>query len=451
MKVKNIALLMLSPCYLAVTAANASNWENTIKENSFVADSELELSTRNMWKYLKTENRFDKDEGRYRKQVAQAWGQNFQADFKSGYFADVIGFDASYYGGVKLGASKDFASRAILYNDNGHAEGYNKIGQRFVKLKFDLDPVEVKGQAGWFTLKNTGIFTNSQRLSLNSYSGYYTNTAMGDWSLDLLYLDSKVMRRDSPNIDRMYFTDANGVRQNVDHVITGGINYNSKPLKVYYFYGQADDLFRQQGLETKYRLTSDVTLGAQIYGHEYGSDGKRTLADDSKGKRNFDKRAWHYAGTAEWNIPQSPWKLSTGLTHTTAHKANGVGQFARNPIGNTRGRFNSPAYSDIDYVRDGETMLALAAEYRISKELSVGARTNYSEFKYKGETLKQGQFGLFSYWKPTENLSVSLSGGMGWHHQQESDYTTPKLYEDGHSRRARSLSGSMTTTYRFKM
>ncbi|MBP6123229.1 MULTISPECIES: OprD family outer membrane porin [Providencia] len=450
MKVKNIVLLMLSPCYLAVAAATASNWENTIKENSFIADSELELSTRNMWKYLKTENRFDKEEQRYRKQVANAWGQNFQADFKSGYFADIIGFDASYYGGIKLGASKDFASRAILWNDDGHAKGYNKIGQRYAKVKFDLDPVLINGKAGWFTLKNTGIFSNSQRLSLNSYSGYYTNTAMGDWSLDLLYLDSKVMRRDSPNIDRMYFSDGNGVRQNVDHVITGGINYNSKPLKVFYFYGQADDLFRQQGLEAKYKLTSDVTLGTQIYGHEYGSDGKRTLADGAKGKRNFDKRAWHYAGTVEWRIPESPWTLSSGLTHTTAKKENGVGQFARNPIGNTRGRFNSPAYADIDYVRDGETMLAMAAEYKVSKELSVGARTNYSEFSYSGERLKQGQLGLFSYWKPTENLSVSLSGGIGWHHQQENDYTTPKLY-DGHSQRAHSLSGSMTTTYRFKM
>ncbi len=55
---------------------------------------------------LKNRNRFDKNENRYRKQVANAWGQNFQADFKSGYFADVIGFDASYYGGIKLGQVK---------------------------------------------------------------------------------------------------------------------------------------------------------------------------------------------------------------------------------------------------------------------------------------------------------------------------------------------------------
>lgn len=450
MKVKKIVLLMLSPCFLAVSAANAANWEDSIKESEFISGSELQLSTINMWKYLKTENRFDKEEQRYRKQVANAWGQNFQADFKSGYLGGILGFDVSYYGGIKLGASKDFASRAILYNDDGDAKGYNKIGQRFAKVKFDLDPVLINGKAGWFTLKNTGIFTNSQRLSLNSYNGYATNTAMGDWSLDLLFLDGKIMRRDSPNIDRMYFSDGNGVRHNIDHVLTGGINYNSKPLKVFYFYGQADDVFRQHGLEAKYKLTSDVTVGGVVYYHDYGSDGKRTLSDANKGKRNFDNDAWHFAGTMEWRIPESPWTLRTGVTYTDAEKANGVGQFARNPIGNTRGRFNSPAYADIDYVRDGEVMGAFEAEYRVSKELSVGARTNYSEFSYSGERLKQGQFGLFSYWKPTKNLSVSLSGGIGWHHQQENDYTTPKLY-DGHSQRAHSLSGSMTTTYRFKM
>lgn len=59
-----------------------------------------------------------------------------------------------------------------------------------------------------------------------------------------------------------------------------------------------------------------------------------------KGKRNFDHDAWHVAGTLEWRIPESPWTLRTGVTYTDAEKANGVGQFARNPIGNTRGRFN---------------------------------------------------------------------------------------------------------------
>ncbi|MDM3843444.1 outer membrane porin, OprD family, partial [Proteus mirabilis] len=77
------------------------------------------------------------------------------------------------------------------------------------------------------------------------------------------------------------------------------------------------------------------------------------------GKRNFEKDAWQFAGTMEWRIPESAWNIRTGVTYTDAKKANGVGQFARNPIGNTRARFNSPPYADIDYVPDGEVMGAL--------------------------------------------------------------------------------------------
>lgn len=450
MRIRNILLMTLSPCCLLANDAAASDWEKKIMSNAFIADSEFDISTNNMWKYLKTENRYDSEEQRYKTQVAQAWGQGLTVDYKSGYFADFIGFDASYYGGVKLGASEDFSSRAILYNDNGKAEGYNKVGQRYAKIKMDLDPVMINVKGGWFTLKNTGIFTNSQRLSLNTYSGWFANLAMSDISADVLYLDGKVMRRDSPRIQRMYIRDGNGASRDIDHVITGGVNYKTKPLKAYYFYGAADSLFWQQGFEGSYSITPNVTLGTQIYQQEYGSDGKRTTSSTALGKQNFDKRARHYAGTVEWRIPETPWTISGGLTYTDAKKTSGIGQFARNAINNSRGRFNSPAYSDIDYVRDGETMLALATEYQINKELSLGVRTNYSHFTYKGETLRQGQAGLFSYWKPTKNLSVSLSGGYGWHHEQESDYTTPKLY-NGHSQRAHSLSGSMTTTYRFKL
>ncbi|MEB3028151.1 MULTISPECIES: hypothetical protein, partial [Streptococcus] len=81
-----------------------------------------------------------------------------------------------------------------------------------------------------------------------------------------------------------------------------------------YFYGQADDVFRQHGLETKYKLTSDVTLGGVVYYHDYGSEGKRTLTNANAGKRNFDKDAWHFAGTMEWRIPESAWTIRTGVT-----------------------------------------------------------------------------------------------------------------------------------------
>lgn len=450
MTIKKLLLIACSPCCFFATDVNASDWEKTLIDDPFFADSSFELSARNMWKYLKTENRYDNEQGRYATSVQQAWAQGLTVDYTSGYFADFIGFDASYYSGAKLGASDNFASRAILYNDDGEAKGYTKIGQRYAKLKMDILRAKVNVKGGWFTIKNTGIFSNSQRMSLNTHSGWFANTAIDNVSVDTLFLDGKVMRRDSPNIDRMYIRDGNGESRDVDHVITGGINYKTKPLKAYYFYGVADDLLFKQGFEGWWDAFPDITLGTQIYEQEYGSDAKRTTSSTARGKQDFDKRAWHYSATIEWRIPQTPWKILGGLTYSEAKKTNGVGQFTRNIIGNARGRFNSPAYADIDYVRDGETMLALATEYKFTPDLSIGVRTNYSQFDYEGETLRQGQLGLYSNWNPAKNWSVYLSGGYGWHHEQESDYTTPKLY-NGHSQRANSLSGEMTATYRFKL
>ena len=56
------------------------------------------------WKYLKEEETEPK-------KVHNAWGQGVAVDYQSGYFADIIGFDATYYGAVKLGASDYFMGR----------------------------------------------------------------------------------------------------------------------------------------------------------------------------------------------------------------------------------------------------------------------------------------------------------------------------------------------------
>ena len=71
-------------------------------------------------------------------------------------------------------------------------------------------------------------------------------------------------------------------------------------------------------------------------------------------------------------------------------KANGVGQFARNPNwGILVDALTHRLMQILTYVRDGEVMRALEAAYKVNNELSVGARTNYSEFSYSGERLKQ--------------------------------------------------------------
>jgi hypothetical protein len=88
----------------------------------------MTLSLKNYWKYLKEEETEPK-------KVHNAWGQGVAVDYQSGYFADIIGFDATYYGAIKLGASDYFNSRGVLYNNGtgnkkSNAEGFSKFGQQ---------------------------------------------------------------------------------------------------------------------------------------------------------------------------------------------------------------------------------------------------------------------------------------------------------------------------------
>lgn len=114
-----IACGLVTPVWAATDA---------IFDDPFFTDSQLTVSAKNYWKYLKEENANPKH-------VHNAWGQGFSAEYQSGYFADIIGFDASYYSAIKLGASDYFNSRGVLYNNGtgnkkSNAEGYSKFGQR---------------------------------------------------------------------------------------------------------------------------------------------------------------------------------------------------------------------------------------------------------------------------------------------------------------------------------
>ncbi len=95
---------------------------NTVLDDPLFSQSHMSLSFKNYWKYLKEEETEPK-------KVHNAWGQGVAVDYQSGYFADIIGFDATYYGAMKLGASDYFNSRGVLYNDGSgnkksNAEGF---------------------------------------------------------------------------------------------------------------------------------------------------------------------------------------------------------------------------------------------------------------------------------------------------------------------------------------
>ncbi|WP_338505943.1 OprD family outer membrane porin [Erwinia aphidicola] len=108
------ALFTLAP--LPLCAFETSSLQLTDSLSRFITDSHAEISFRNQFKNLNTSDSGDNS-------VQTAWGQGISLDYNSGYFADIIGLDASYYQVYKLAASDDFAGRSVLYNHNGHARG----------------------------------------------------------------------------------------------------------------------------------------------------------------------------------------------------------------------------------------------------------------------------------------------------------------------------------------
>ncbi|QIQ21682.1 OprD family outer membrane porin [Zophobihabitans entericus] len=440
---KLVVLGMLSTSMVfSAYAAENQHYEflDTLAEESLIKDSHMDLTLRNYWKYLK------EDEAQP-KEVHNAWGQAFGLDFKSGYFADFIGFDATFTGVVKLGASDYFSTRALLYNDGSgmdkdNAKGFSKIGQRYIKIKLGNETVQFNGKVGWQILKNYGVLTASNRLSQNSYLGYSGTLKYDNFSFDAAYITSSI-NRDSP--DKVSFTTND--KYDVDYIWTGGLTYKDKDLYASYSYGEADDYMRRHVLEMTYKPISKLTLGSQIYG-SYALDRYDSMA---AGRKDFDDNAWHYAADIKWK--EEDWSLKFGVAYTDADKEGAIGYYNRHLTKNMRGRFNALTSAGVDYMRDGELALTVLGEYEFIPDVTTGLQLNYGQFDYKGNTVRSGEINLINRWAPSDtrlkNLSIFSMFGYGWSYKQSNK--TPVLDHNGDYQRSPSLSAEIIIDYRFNL
>lgn len=439
---KKLMLFGLISAALTAQAAENNHYEilDILADEPFVKDTKIDLTLRNYWKYLK------ENEGQP-KEVHSAWGQAFTFDYKSGYFLDFIGFDATFTGVAKLAASDYFATRALLYNDGpgndkNNAKGFSKFAQRYAKVKLGNDTVRFNGKAGWQVLKNYGVLTASNRLSQNSYLGYSGTLAYDNLSLDTAYVTSSI-NRDAP--DKVKFQTKD--KKNIDHIITSGLTYKDKDLYLSYAYGEAQDYQRRHVIEGSYKPVQKLTLGTQIYG-SYALDDYKSMAASRK---EFDDHAWHYAGDAKWQ--EKDWSFKFGVAYTKAEKENAIGYYGRHIAQNTRGRFNALTSAGVDYMRDGELALTTLGTYNFIEELTTGVQLNYGQFNYKGNTVRTGEVNLINQWAPKDprlkNLSVFTMFGYGWSYKNSNK--TPTLDHNGKYQRSPSLSGEVIVEYRFNL
>ncbi|WP_380179922.1 hypothetical protein [Kalamiella sp. sgz302252] len=432
MKKKAIFLIAL----LAAVSARAQQSGSEFAR--FLNDTQLDLTLRNHWKYLKESEAQSKE-------VHNAWGQAAALDFRSGWLWDALGFDATYTRAVKLGASDYFATRGMLYShgsgfDKSNAGGFGRFGQRYLKLKLGDKTFGLTAKGGWQQLKDYGVLTNSYRLARNSYQGYSGTLGWQDLKLDAAWVERSLMF-DSPN--SVHFLTLDG--KPIDSIFTAGLSYKADGRYLSWNYGEAKDYLRRYVAELVWPLAPQWALASQIYGSQALANYKAMPT----AKKQFDDSAWHYAGELRWQ--EDPWIVKLGVAWTHAEKKNAVGYYDRHLGKNSRGRFNALTSAGKDYMRDGELALTTFAEYQFSKSYASAVQLNYGQFAWKNNTVRTGEVTWINRWQPAdkalEHLSVFAQLGYGWSYKNNN--STPVLNAHGDYMRAPSLSAEVGVTWKF--
>jgi len=405
--------------------------------DAFINESKMDVIFKNYWKYLKEDEANPKE-------VHNAWGQGILADYKSGYFLDIIGFDATYYSAIKLGASDYFNTRGVLSTKGtGHhssnATGYSKFGQRNIKLRYDLAELHLDARWGWQEIKNLGVISSSTRLSPTTYLGWRGELHYQGFTLRGAYIENSIDRNSA---DKKRFQTQDG--KDINHIASGDIRWKNNLLTLQYGYGESDNYLRRHLLFANLKPLPQLTLGTQIY----GTYAQARYKDMAINRRDFDHDAWHFAVDAKWQGQR--WSSKWGLGYTEAKKENRVGFYPRHMSRNSRGTFASMASAGSDYMRDGELVLSTMSDYKLTPELSLGVTANIAQFNYKNNAVRSGEISAFSRWAPThpslKNLSVWAIAGPGWSYKNSAK--TPIL-TDGRYSRTHSLASEVIIEYRF--
>ncbi len=442
---KNQKIISLATVLFALTApaAHAIQKVSDIlpgSVSSFISDSHADISLRNQFKNLNSSDYGDRS-------VQTAWGQGVTLDYSSGYIADILGVDTSYYSVYKLAASDDFWGRSILYNDNGKAKGFHKFGQLFAKVKFENDDSYLRLYSGWQQIYKWGAITNSSRAIPSTYQGLRVDSGLGPVTLRGAYV-TRYSDRGSP--DQIHFETADR-KKKISHLYTAELMYRDNGYSALYFIGESHNYQQRHGIELGWQPASLADNQVKALGMLYVNHALKDWRNMSGDYKPFDNNAFHPAFFVEWK--QQRWKHKVGASYTKASLKNHLGYFERHMAKNSRGTFNSMADAwGNDYVGNNEKMLAWTTEYLITPEIKLGLQSAYGwGMKYLGREIQRGEAILFSRWQPAKvkNLSFQLSGGPSWNYQ--SKHNKPILTEHGKPKRAQNHSVEFQVDYAFNL
>ncbi len=350
---KLFKLSILGTTVLAASVAHAE----------FVEDSTFHIKLRNVVFDYDASN----DDSNYRQ-----WAQGIEANVKSGYMGDVIGFDASYYGALKLDHTGADKKDSLLGGDKGN-KGYSKIGQAYLKARLGDETLNFYGQAGLMGL-DTGLMANSgTHTTPSSFRGFYSEVNIHDLKVFSSYVDQISLRTSSGYDDLI-----NTTGEKIDNAYQFGGKYNANSVCAEVAYLNSKDYQKQNLVNLGYKLPVNENMALFIAGIYQKARENGKLWDGA-----FDDKAEHYNLNTTFSV--NTLDITLSYAKTKADKAGGLGQFQYSFANNDYG--SSPSYVSrqiSDFMYNGESVWQLAAGYSFDEMDASGLKTTLAYTKGTG-------------------------------------------------------------------
>jgi len=190
--------------------------------------------------------------------------QAVRVDYVSPYLNDLIGFDASIFGALKLDGRGGDELIGMLKADGNSTESYAKLGQAFVKLKLG-DATELR--AGRMVLATPLLYDDDSRSTPSSTQAIKLDTRLAGADLYAIYSDR------ATNMAGTKFNEYKAGDENYDLYVLGGSYGFDNGLNLQLAQGVADDYLRQTYLNASYPFSlangDSLLLDAHYY---YGTD-----------------------------------------------------------------------------------------------------------------------------------------------------------------------------------
>ena len=340
---KGMRLSVLAAAVLATVSVSA--------QADFLNDSSLDIKLRNVHFDVKTDT-----PGKNWSQ----WAQGVQVNFKSGYISDAIGFDASYYGALKLDhTGKDPFSSTM---DGGQLltkdyKSYHKFGQAYLKAKLGDEQQGFYGQAGYMSGQKGLILGSGSRSTPSSYRGAHGEVYVQDFTVYGTYVDRISMRTENSWDE---FKTKSG--DTIKHAWQVGTLYQANNVDAEVVHLQSKDFHEQSMLNLGYTFDLAENTSLIVSGNYHYAKGSGDTWKNNQANNAFDDKASHLNLNTELKLGGLGLKLSYGTTD--AEKKGGLGYLKYTYCDNEYGASPS-AVSRYwsDFMFDGEKVLQVQGSY----------------------------------------------------------------------------------------